>query len=50
MFSSIFYVENRMLLSSHFYYDPIFPYSTVCTVKTGTLKNAKYLRNTGSVG
>jgi hypothetical protein len=43
-------VENRRLLSSRFYYDKIFPYSTVCTVRSGNLKNAKYWRNTGSVG
>jgi len=44
------YVENRMVLTSRLYYDAIFPYSTLCTVRTGSLKNAKYLRNTGSVG
>jgi len=39
-----------MVLLSRFYYDTLFPYFTVCKLRTGNLRNAKYLRNTGSVG
>jgi len=49
MLAVCLYAENRMVLSSCLYYDAIFPYATVCTVRTGNLKIAKYLRNTGSV-